>query len=148
MPRPPIIPLTTALLWLGLAACAAPAQDRTGAVAREEALAATNVWHAAKLRGVTFRAVGQEPGWLLEITKGQGILLVTDYGEQRFEWPYVEPRVDAEERRTEFILEAHDTVLEIRGVRCHDSMSGEAFEVTVTIRQHDRELQGCGRALY
>ncbi len=39
-----------------------------------------SVWHRAKLRGVAFRAIGQEPGWLLEITNGTEILLVTDYG--------------------------------------------------------------------
>jgi len=38
------------------------------------------VWQQAKLRGVSFRAIGQEPGWLLEITDSSEILLVTDYG--------------------------------------------------------------------
>ena len=36
----------------------------------------------------------------------------------------------------------------LRSVPCHDSMSGEEFEVSVTIKQKDRELQGCGRALF
>ncbi len=27
-----------------------------------------DVWHQAKLRGVSFRAIGQEPAWLLEVT--------------------------------------------------------------------------------
>ncbi len=43
----------------------------------EEEIAARNVWHAAKLRGVAFRAIGQEPGWLLEMTTGEKILLIT-----------------------------------------------------------------------
>ena len=30
----------------------------------EEEIAARNIWHAAKLRGVAFRAIGQEPGWV------------------------------------------------------------------------------------
>ena len=107
-----------------------------------------NVWHKAKLRGVAFRAIGQEPGWLLEITNGIEILLVTDYGEQRTSYPYVEPVVHQEERRTEFIAGDDGTVIEIRGVPCTDTMSGEEFEVSVTIKQTDRELQGCGRALF
>ena len=69
-----------------------------------------------------FRAVGQEPGWLLEISNGDEILLVSDYGSTRSSMPCVEP--------------------------CTDSMSGEEFEVSVTIKQTNRKLQGCGRALY
>jgi uncharacterized membrane protein len=107
-----------------------------------------NVWHKAKLRGVAFRAVGQEPGWLLEITNGIEILLVTDYGENRTSYPYVEPIVHQEERRTEFITGDDGTIVEIRGIPCRDSMSDEEFEVSVTIKQTDRELQGCGRALF
>ena len=60
------------------------------------------VWHQAKLRGVSFRAIGQEPGWLLEITDGSEILLVTDYGQTKTSYPYVEPDVFEEERRTRF----------------------------------------------
>ncbi len=107
-----------------------------------------NVWHQAKLRGVAFRAVGQEPGWLLEITDGDEILLVTDYGETRTSMPYVEPVVYQDERRTQYILETRNTIVEIRGVPCQDTMSGENFEVSVTIKQNDRELHGCGRALF
>jgi len=108
----------------------------------------SSVWHKAKLRGVAFRAVGQEPGWLLEITNGNEILLVTDYGKHRTSYPYVEPIVHQEERRTEFITGDDGTIVEIRGVPCRDSMSGEEFEVSVTIKQIDRELKGCGRALF
>ena len=59
----------------------------------EEEIAARDVWHAAKLRGVAFRAIGQEPGWLLEMSTGDKILLVTDYGQTRIEYAYVEPEV-------------------------------------------------------
>jgi uncharacterized membrane protein len=110
--------------------------------------ATENVWHKAKLRGVAFRAVGQEPGWLLEITNGVEILLVTEYGSTRTSMPYVEPLVHQEERRTEYVLEAYRTTVEIRGEPCTDVMSGESFEVTVTIFQPDRKLHGCGRALF
>jgi hypothetical protein len=58
----------------------------------EEAIAARNVWHAAKLRGVAFRAIGQEPGWLLEMTPGEKILLVTNTGQTRTEYPMLSPR--------------------------------------------------------
>ena len=107
-----------------------------------------NVWHKAKLRGVAFRAIGQEPGWLLEITNGEEILLVTDYGQSRNSYPYVEPVVYQEERRTQFVLESYGVTVEIRGERCTDVMSGEEFEVSVSIIMTDRRLEGCGRALF
>jgi putative lipoprotein len=130
-----------------IAACRESAETPAPVAPIDEA-AITNVWHKAKLRGVAFRAIGQEPGWLLEITNGVEILLVTDYGETRTSLPYVEPVVFQEERRTRFVLEAFDTIIEIRGEPCRDVMSGEEFEVTVTIKQTQQELQGCGRALF
>lgn len=111
-------------------------------------IAINDVWHQAKLRGVAFRAIGQEPGWLLEIINGEEILLVTDYGETHTSMPYVEPIVHQDGRHTQYIVAAFETSVEIQGVPCQDSMSGEEFEVTVTIRQRTRELEGCGRALF
>lgn len=108
----------------------------------------TNVWHRAKLRGVAFRAIGQEPGWLLEITDGEMILLVLDYGETRLELPYVEPVVYQAERRSEFVIDESDVTIEIRGEPCTDTMSGEEFDVSVFVTVDERRLRGCGRALY
>jgi len=136
------------LLLTAISACGAQEEASEDPVAREQELARNNVWHKAKLRGVAFRAIGQEPGWLLEITNGEEILLVTEYGSTRTSMPYVEPIVYQEERRTQYVLEAYNTIVEISGERCTDVMSGEEFEVTVTIKQTDRELQGCGRALF
>lgn len=134
-------------LVLVVAACDETQQSgETEAVFEESSI--DSVWHKAKLRGVAFRAIGQEPGWLLEITNGIEILLVTDYGEHRTSYPYVEPIVYQEERRTEFIAGDDGTIVEIRGDPCRDSMSGEEFEVSVTIKQANRELRGCGRALF
>jgi uncharacterized membrane protein len=113
----------------------------------ESELASNNVWHAAKLGGVPFRAVGQEPGWLLEIINGESILLTTDYGQTKTTYAYVEPVVDNENRHTEFRVSENTTII-IDGKACTDVMSGEAFEVTVTIKQISRTLNGCGRALF
>lgn len=107
-----------------------------------------SVWHKAKLRGVAFRAIGQEPGWLLEITNGVEILLELDYGQTTILYPYVEPIVYHEDRRTQYIVEEDAVVVEIRGQACRDTMSGEQFEVSVTITLADRQLDGCGRALF
>jgi putative lipoprotein len=116
-------------------------------LAREQALASTDVWHAAKLRGVAFRAIGQEPGWLLEITDGKEILLAMNYGQQRKSFRYVEPREDKAAATTLFQIQADTSVL-IEGKPCNDVMSGEPFPTTVTVTLEGKTYRGCGRALF
>jgi putative lipoprotein len=114
----------------------------------EEEIAARDVWHAAKLRGVAFRAIGQEPGWLLEMSTGDKILLVTDYGQTRTEYAYVEPEVFQAQRKSIFRVKPGEFTVTIEGINCTDSMSGENFEVSVTVELNGKRLKGCGRALY
>jgi uncharacterized membrane protein len=142
-----MIRITALLLLVGISACGAQESVPKYPVAREQELAKNDVWHAAKLRGVAFRAIGQEPGWLLEITNGEEILVVTDYGQNRNAFSYVEPREDKAARKTVFQIDADTSVL-IEGKPCTDSMSGESFAVTVTVTLGDRTLLGCGRALF
>lgn len=104
------------------------------------------IWERAKLDGVDFRAVGNEPGWHLEILEGSRILLVAGYGESQVELPLPEPTVDAETRITRW--DAGELVLEVLGHPCRDSMSGESFEATVVVIWGEQTLQGCGRALH
>ncbi len=139
--NPLLVPLLMA------AACSGQNEPNMGQPEFEEA-SINNVWHQAKLRGDAFRAVGQEPGWLLEITNGEEIVLVTDYGQSRNSYPYVEPVIYQTERRTQYVLESYGVTVEIRGQRCTDVMSGEEFEVSVSIIMTDRRLEGCGRALF
>ncbi|MFZ9037793.1 MAG: COG3650 family protein [Gammaproteobacteria bacterium] len=113
----------------------------------EDDLAKNNVWHAAKLRGVAFRAIGQEPGWLLEIKNGEEILIVTDYGQNKKSHPYVEPQEDKAARKTVFQVDADTSVL-IEGKACSDTMSGEKFQTSVTVKTAGKTLKGCGRALF
>jgi len=144
-----LIRLFTLPLLAVISACSVqePEVASEDPVAREQELAKNNVWHAAKLRGVAFRAIGQEPGWLLEITSGEEILIVTDYGKERKSLPYVEPREDKAARKTVFQIDADTSVL-IEGKPCTDSMSGESFQTTVTATLGGKTYKGCGRALF
>lgn len=128
------------ILSLSVHACSEPES--------EEEIAARDVWHAAKLQGVAFRAIGQEPGWLLEMTTGEKILLVTDYGQTKTEYPYVEPEVFQDQGRSVFSVRPDEFKVTIEGINCTDSMSGETFEVSVIIDLSGKQLKGCGRALY
>lgn len=138
---------TFLMLLIFLTACSSQKTDTSQIPPVDEA-SITNVWHKAKLRGVAFRAIGQEPAWLLEIAEGCEIMLSTDYGQNVKHYPYAEPVVHQEQRRTLYVIADENIEIEIRGQPCKDVMSGEEFSTSVTIRTADRELKGCGRALY
>ncbi len=104
------------------------------------------IWEKAKLDGADFRAVGNEPGWNLEIQKGSRIVLVADYGASRVERPLPEPTVDRDARTTRW--DAGELVVEVMGRPCRDTMSDESFEATVVVTWGGQTLRGCGRALH
>lgn len=99
----------------------------------------------------SFRAIGQEPGWLAEVARGDApaIRLLLDYGERRLSL----------QRSTRFGGDgdltfghrgtAEGTVVELRIHRetCHDTMSGEAFETRVELRVGEERFVGCGMFL-
>ena len=108
------------------------------------------VWEGAKLRGVSYRAIGQEPPWLLEVDSGNGFLLVTGYGEKKQQFPYVEPVTNLTQRTSSYTSEANGDgiTITIKGRDCRDSMSGEVFSSRVEINWREQTLRGCGRALH
>ena len=108
------------------------------------------IWEGARLRGISYRAIGQEPAWLLEIDRENGFLLVTGYGEKKQQFPYVEPVTDSVQRTSSYTSEANgDSItITIQGRDCRDSMSGEAFSSQVEISWRGQSLRGCGRALH
>ncbi|MDC1287397.1 hypothetical protein N8198_05885 [Gammaproteobacteria bacterium] len=108
------------------------------------------VWEGAKLRGISYRAIGQEPAWLLEIDRQKGFLLVTGYGEKRQQFPYVEAVTDKAQRTSRYTLDSNGEgiTITIQGRDCQDSMSGETFSSQVEISWREQNLRGCGRALH
>ncbi len=111
--------------------------------------AAKAVWEHARLSGVDFRAVGNEPGWHLEIYEGEKIVFVTDYGTARYTFAAPAPEEDPAARtRTYRIRDRnHALIVVIEGRPCTDSMRGEEFEAVVTVTLDARRLSGCGRSL-
>ena len=142
-----VVRIVSIALLLAVAACNTDSEmEYDQSIADEESI--DDVWHKARLRGVAFRAIGQEPGWLLEITDGEDIMISTDYGESVNRYNWVEPVVDENGRRTQYVIEKSSVTVEIRGTPCTDVMSGESFENSVTIIESDRRLEGCGKALF
>lgn len=105
-------------------------------------------WAAARIRGVDFRAIGQEPGWLLEITKRKQIKYIGNYGEDTLVTQYPKPRTDRPQR-TIYNTETggHSLQVEITNEPCTDGMSGFGFPATVTVTLDGETYKGCGRTL-
>lgn len=109
---------------------------------------AATPWEQARLSGVEFRAIGQEPGWNLDIDQGREIRYVGDYGNTRVTVPTPEPDIDSAGTIVYHAqTAAHDLRVVIRETPCQDTMSGEEFTHSVTVMVGGREVQGCGRVL-
>lgn len=108
------------------------------------------IWEHARLNGVDFRATGNEPGWTLEITLDQDIVFVTDYGSSTYRFRTPDPDIDQTAKITTYASrdEKHQLTVQLETQSCHDSMSGDPFEVTVTVFLDDRQYRGCGTALH
>ena len=108
------------------------------------------VWEHAKLNGVDFRATGNEPGWHLEITLGQSMVLVTDYGSSSYRFDTPEPIVDQSSRISIYTTQQgkHRITVNLQGKPCIDSMSGRRYEVSATVQLDQQRYRGCGRALH
>lgn len=114
---------------------------------------ATDPWEQARRAGVNFRAVGQEPGWLLEIRDHRHINLLLDYGDTRITTPIATMEVDFPHRTTTYRVFPPTSPLRLTILTakqpCYDAMSGEGFSATAVIEINDGErvYKGCGRWL-
>ncbi|WP_201353074.1 hypothetical protein [Hydrogenimonas urashimensis] len=106
------------------------------------------IWEKAKLDGVDFRAVGNEPPWILEI-RGDRLDFFYGYDKKRCRFK-AKPQVDRHKRQTRYVAVSKGSSLEVilRPGPCHDSMSDETYETRVEIRWSGRRLTGCGTALH
>lgn len=104
-------------------------------------------WEEARRRGVDFRAIGQEPGWSLEVQHGGKMLFISGYGASRILLPTPEPDIEEDLVVYTVTTERHDMQVEITVEHCQDTMSGEVFENSVHISLDDKNYQGCGLAL-
>lgn len=128
-----------------LAGCAPqpdpPAQP--AAVDRALLAAAEQTRADARARGVAYRAVGQEPGWLVEITP-EGITATLNYGERIVHVPPVAPSRESGGILYDAQTEAARLRLVLRPQPCRDVMSGLAYPDTATLTVDGRTYQGCG----
>ena len=108
------------------------------------------VWEHSKLNGFDFRAVGNEPGWVLEISQEAGIVFKYDYGQSVIKFLYRAPNTNSERRRSEYSLnngEAHIKII-LEGKICQDTMVEQQYESTVTVQYASKTYKGCGKSLH
>ena len=103
-------------------------------------------WADAARRGATFRALGNEPSWYVEVFP-ERLAIVTELGTNRAEMPHTGPAADGGRTTYRSSAEAHEATVVIERRACADTMSGEAFEAAATVRLDDRTFTGCGRFL-
>lgn len=152
---PPAMRLIT-LIIAGLVACgpeqegpdAGPEERPSSEVppaAGETSEASSAPWDAARARGVQFRAIGQEPGWLLEIDD-RWMLFVYEYGADTLRVRVPEPETEGQVTVYRAETDGHALLARIEVGDCQDIMSGERFPVTVSVELDGREFEGCGRS--
>ena len=107
------------------------------------------IWEHAKLNGVDFRGVGNEPGWYLEIRNGESIQFVTNYGDDRYLFDNPKLRSDSTTRETVYraVSPGHRLEVLLKGETCQDSMADESYETRVRVDLDGRVYRGCGKAL-
>ena len=108
------------------------------------------IWEDAKLNGVDFRAVGNEPGWHLEITHDDELVFTRQYGKTAHVFSTPLPQIDESARKTKYLIQekGHSLTVTILGVECRDTMIDVSYESTVTVVHDDKVYKGCGKALH
>ena len=104
-------------------------------------------WTRARQRGVWFRATGNEPGWVVEVSESEQpvLRLLLDHGSRELLFE----DVDVLPGQAGFSAESPGNQAELRLTRedCVDSMSGWVFPVRVEMTLNDLTLSACGREL-
>jgi uncharacterized membrane protein len=105
-------------------------------------------WTEAAARGVVYRAVGSEPGWLVEVGSGDDPPLhaVLDYGERTLDIAHA-TGISSTPGYGGKLADGTDVVLRTKREPCRDGMSGEAFETSAELTVGDRAYRGCGAYL-
>ena len=96
--------------------------------------------------GPDFHAIGQEPGWLLDIHHGGSTVFEYDYAQKRLvvDTPQPQPLEDGDGTLYRSRGDGHALRVEIRPDPCTDVMSGKGFSHTVTVTLDERRFKGCG----
>ncbi|MGH8038051.1 MAG: MliC family protein [Stenotrophomonas sp.] len=90
-----------------------------------------------------FRATGNEPGWLAQVSAGPHpqLRVETGYGEQKFE---VTAPTQGKDGWSGKAADGTDINVSFQRTVCEDNMSGQKFGATVMLTVGTRQYHGCG----
>ena len=90
-----------------------------------------------------FRATGNEPGWLAQVSDGAAprLHVETDYGEKKYEIAAPTQGQDGWSGKAE---DGTEIKLTFQRTVCEDNMSGKAFGATAMLTVGARQYHGCG----
>ena len=135
---------------IALSACTSNKSPPTEAVPAPAApvTALASPWEQARTRGITFRGIGNEPGWLVEVGAGEAPALHAelDYGERKIDVAHARPLTGA----TGYAGITGDGIevkLQLRHADCSDGMSDETYPASTELKVGDKTYTGCGRFL-
>jgi len=101
----------------------------------------------ARQEGVTFRGVGQEPGWLLDVygdaAAPDSLVYQAHYATERYAFSDVTREASGE--AVTYRADGLEAV--VRDRPCQDAMSGQPFPAAVSVRHASGDVEGCGRPL-
>ncbi|MDI9240133.1 YbaY family lipoprotein [Lysobacter sp. LF1] len=105
-------------------------------------------WDAARARNIAFRAVGNEPGWLVEVGHGETPPLHAqlDFGARNIDIAQTQPIKDGL-GFTGQTANGTQVELHIENTRCQDPMSGAVFEASARLSAGGKTYHGCGAFL-
>jgi putative lipoprotein len=103
----------------------------------------------ARVRGITFRGVGNEPGWRLEIGPAHRVMFEDGYGSMRIVFQSLPPLPETTSGVTihENTSGSHRLKVTLRREICADSMSDETFPYSVDVEIDGARRRGCGTSL-
>ncbi len=101
----------------------------------------------ARARGVVYRALGNEPGWVLEVGPASRLSWTTNFGQDRFDFEQSQAAT-APDGATIYTAQQGDVSIRvsIKAERCVDDGDVE-FDHVVTVESGGQTLRGCGTRL-
>jgi membrane-bound inhibitor of C-type lysozyme len=102
----------------------------------------------ARVRGVVYRALGNEPGWILEVGPGAGIVFETNFGSESHAFNAAHESAGADGASRTYTAGSGDQAIKatVRRERCVDD-AGVEFDHSATIELAGQTLRGCGTKL-
>jgi membrane-bound inhibitor of C-type lysozyme/uncharacterized membrane protein len=101
----------------------------------------------ARVRGVVYRALGNEPGWILEIGPADRLSWTTNFGQDRHDFEQASATTAPDGTITYTARNDASTIkATIKAERCVDDGEVE-FDHVVTVESGGQTLRGCGTRL-